>query len=255
MNNQQYLNVGLKAVKQSAPLFKKYFGHPNKVEKKNNNRLDLVTEIDRAIEKKIRATIGRVFPHHAILGEESGLSKGNDFTWVIDPIDGTTNYIQGVPECVISLALWDKNGPVVGIIYNPITGSLFHAQKGKGAFLNNKKIKVSQTKSIQDAFCAIGWNESASGQAAEFFGMVKKISRKIRILGTSALQLAYVAGAELDFFAVKSIKAWDFAAGVLIITEAGGRVTDWQGKPVTLSCQSLIASNGKLHKELLGQLR
>jgi myo-inositol-1(or 4)-monophosphatase len=253
MSNQDYLKVAVQAAKRSGNIFKKYFGRPEKVEKKNGNRLDLVTEVDKKIEAAISKFIHKRFPTHSILGEETGLTEQineQKLVWAIDPIDGTTNYIQGVAECVISLALWNEHGPIAAVIYHPINNLMFTAAKGTGCFLNGKKIKVSGTKKIIDAFAGVGWNESMDKGAVSLFDLMKKHSRKIRILGSSALQLAYVSSGTMDCFVVKGIRAWDFAAGVLLIQEAGGKVTDFVGNHPTLDSRQLIASNGKLSKEL-----
>ena len=142
----KYYQVALAAVKQAAVVFKKYFGCPKTVSIKDGNYGNLLTEVDGKIEKMIRQKIHQHFPNHKIIGEELGWEKTekNDMVWIIDPIDGTTNFSRGIPLCCISLALWDKDNPRLGIIYNPITNQLYSAQKGKGAKLNGKKIKVSK---------------------------------------------------------------------------------------------------------------
>lgn len=250
-NSQSYLKAAIEAAKESGRIFAKFFGKPKEVKKKNGDPRNLVTEIDFKIEKLIKTHIHKNFPGHCIMGEETGWENHAEekLKWYIDPIDGTSNFIQGLPFACISIALWDNKGPLIGVVYNPILKYMYTATRGGGAFLNNKKIRVSQTSTLKDAFGCIGWVERESG--VKLFAKIIRSCRKVRGLATSALQTAMVGGNILDFYVTRDLHIWDFAAAVLITTEAGGKVTDFKGNPVTPQSQSIIVSNGKIHKELL----
>ena len=249
----KYLNTAVSAAKEAGIIFKKYFGKPKKVSLKNGDPRNLVTEIDRALEKLIKAKLHQAFPKHDIIGEETGLSRfhnKNSFQWFVDPVDGTTNYIQGLPFCCISIALWDEKGPLVGVVYNPILNLLFTASRGQGAYLNNKKIKVSKETRPIHAYGGFGWGRDRE-KAAKNFPVLIKFMNKIRTIGSSTLELCFVALGVYDFHIQTHFSIWDFAAAVLVITEAGGKVTDWKGNPVSKQTVNIVACNPKLHQKLL----
>lgn len=259
-SSKQYLQVATDAAKKGGVIFKKYFGRPEKISKKEGNKFNLVTPADLAIEKLIKNIITKNFPHHQILGEESGWNeeKENNFKWIIDPIDGTTNFIQGIPLCAISIALWDEKGPLVAVVYDPLHEKLYQAERGKGAKMNGKKISVSTVTKFENALGGFGWNEAYDPTLMNAVRLCESIitnARKSRVLATTTLQMAYTAESVFDFFAVNAIRVWDFAASYLLITEAGGKVTDWNGKVPDLQTTNLVASNGKLHTEILNKLK
>jgi fructose-1,6-bisphosphatase/inositol monophosphatase family enzyme len=252
-----YLDVAIIAAKESSKIFQKYFGKPKYIKHKGGNARNFVTEIDIKIEKLIRAKIAKKFPNDKIIGEELGWEKQitkNNNIWIIDPIDGTNNFIQGTPACCISIAVWDRKGPLVGVIYNPITEELYSAQRGKGAFLNGKKISVSKITKLIDAYGGAGWSEIRLNGAKLLLALLNKVG-KLRTFGSTALQLCYVASGTFDFYAVADMHIWDIAASMLIITEAGGKVTDMKNQPVSLTSSNIVGSNGKLHKFLLREIR
>lgn len=252
MNNQRYLKVATQGAKESGKIFKQYFGNAGKVSTKNGNPRDLVTEIDKKIETQIRKLVLKHFPKHKIIGEEYGshILEKNDLIWIIDPIDGTNNFIQGLPICCISIALWDKQGPLIAAVYNPILNYMFTGVRGEGAFLNGKKIKISAQTNLSKAFGGYGWGRNVNKGARNFPKLVK-ILNKIRTLGSTTFELAFVALGVYDFHIQAEIKIWDFAASVLLVSEAGGKVTDWQGKTIGLETTNLLAGNKKLHNQLL----
>lgn len=255
-NNEQYLKVALFAAKQAGPIFKRYFGNPKKVSIKNKNIRNSVTEVDLRIEKLIRGIVHKNFPKHKVIGEEYGAENflKNDMVWIIDPIDGTNNYIRGVPLCCISIAVWQNGKPAVAVLYNPLAEQLFSATAGKGAKLNNKKIAVSQVGQLAMAYGGIGWSLKLD-KAKKMFGTIVPFVNKSRALGTTALQLAYVAAGIYDYYTVNDMHIWDVAAGILLIEEAGGKVTDWHGKKIIYQVHEMVASNGKIHGQLLKQLK
>ena len=255
MSTKNYLKVAVAAAKDSGKIFKQFFGKPNNIKMKNDNPRDLVTEIDTQIESKIRKRIFKHFPKHKIIGEEFGSHKinPNDLIWIIDPIDGTHNYIQGLPFCCISIALWDKSGPLAAALYNPVLNQLFTAERGKGAKLNNKPIKVSKKNQLIRAFGAVGWIDVEKG--LKLFSTMAEHCKKLRVLASSAVQICLVGSGNLDFYIAKNIKIWDFAAGILVAKEAGGIITDLGGKKIGLDTKNVVASNPHLHKQLVSVLK
>jgi myo-inositol-1(or 4)-monophosphatase len=254
--SEKYLQVAITAAKQSGEIFNKYFGKAENVRRKDGNKFNLVSSADIKIERLINKIITGKFPSHQILGEESGWGKQkeNSYKWIVDPIDGTTNFIQGVPLCATSIALWDKSGPLVAVVHDPLRKKLYQAVRGQGAEINGKKIQVSKIKKLGDTFGGFGWNEAYDPSVLNATRLSSKIitsARKARVLGSTVLQLAYVAEGIFDFYIVNAIKAWDFAASSLLITEAGGKVTDWQGKNPALDTNCLIGSNGATHSQLI----
>lgn len=252
----KYLKIAIKAAKQSGKIFVRHFGKIKDYKQKNNDPRNLVTAIDLKIEKNIKAFIHRHFPDHQLMGEEFGWqssAKKTGFKWYIDPIDGTSNYIQGLPLACISIALWDEFGPLVAVVYNPLLKQTYTAQRGKGAYLNGKKIKVSKVKSFSGAFGSIGWVERSNG--VKLFAKIIRVCRKVRGLATSALQTCMVGNGILDFYVTRDLHIWDFAAAILIVKEAGGQVTDFQGRSLTENSSGIVASNGKFHNEILKTIK
>jgi myo-inositol-1(or 4)-monophosphatase len=254
-SQEQYLKVAVDAAKKAGVAFTKNFGKPKNVQMKNNDFHNLVTEVDQAIENQIRKTIIKKFPTHKIIGEEysKDVVGKKDLVWIIDPIDGTTNYIQGLPLCCISIALWDNKGPLVAALYSPILNQLFTASRGKGAKLNSKPISVSKENRLPHALGGIGWMNAEQGIG--LFSIMAKNCRKLRVLATSALQVCLVASGSFDFYVTDNVNIWDFAAAVLVLAEAGGKTTDIYGKPVNIKTHKIVATNGKLQSQILNKLK
>lgn len=250
--NQIYLETAIKAARQNGPLFKNFFGRPGKVNLKAGNPRDMVTEIDRRIETSIRRQILRKFPKAKIIGEEFAHDEAGpeDLVWIIDPIDGTTNYIHGLPLACISLALWQGHKPLVGVVYNPVTNQLYHAVKNKGAYLNGQRIFVSrQTRPIK-AFGSIGWGRDVQAAGKKLPGFIKTLG-KVRSFGSTAWELCLVASGQMDYYIQMRAKIWDFAAAALVVKEAGGKITELSGKNLTVQSGNLLAANKTLHPKLL----
>ena len=252
MVNDEYLKTAVDTAKASGKIFQRYFGKPKNVSIKNGDPKNFVTEVDQKIEKQIRKLLQKKFPTHKIIGEELGSHKleKNDYIWIIDPIDGTVNFIHGLPLCCISIALWDSHGPLIAVVFSPALNLLFTAQRGKGANLNGRKIKVSDKK----YFGGFGWGRNPI-QAAKNFPKIIKHLPKIRALGSSALEFAFVAAGIFDFHIQAGINIWDFAASVLLIQEAGGKVSDWKGKPLTLNSTHIAGGNKLTHPNLVKILK
>lgn len=216
---------------------------------------NLVTEADHASEKAILSVIKRNFPEHQILAEESGaLSQNSEFKWVIDPIDGTVNFAQGIPLNCVSIGVEHKGDIVMAAVYNPHLNEFFFAEKGKGATLNDKPIRVSQ-KSVTLHSCLVtGFpytyiNES-NGPLEVFERFVRK-GVPVRRLGSAAIDLCWVACGRFDGFFEQKLEPWDSAAGFLIVEEAGGRVTDFKGDAFSIYQHKVVATNGLIHAEML----
>lgn len=254
--NEHYLKTAISAAKLAGPDFKKYFGKPRHIKLKGGDIHNQVTEVDVKLEQKITAHIKKSFPGAQFIGEE--LAPNNrenlgEVFWIIDPIDGTTNYIQGIPMCCVSVAAWDKNGPLAGVLYNPIQNQIYTASRGQGAFLNGKQIKVSSTKQLKKALGGVGWFAPKDG--LKLFSNLIFSGRKLRVFATTAWQLGLVASGTFDFFCSSDLHIWDVAAGLLIVQEAGGKATLLNGKSYSVDCLNILASNGKLHSQILSKVK
>jgi myo-inositol-1(or 4)-monophosphatase len=220
--------------------------------------INLVTEADKISEKMITSKITTLFPDHDILAEEfTHIDRGSDFRWIIDPLDGTTNYAHGYPYFCVSIALERLNTMIVGIVYDPMLDEMFVAEKGKGAFLNEREIHVSNTRGVIKSLLATGFpydiREDSHNNLNYFNEMILQ-AQAIRRAGSAALDLAYVAAGRFDGFWELKLNPWDIAAGWLLVKEAGGIVTDMGGKNYFIESPSILASNGRIHAEMMAVL-
>lgn len=214
----------------------------------------LVTDADIASEQVLREKLHMLFPQAAIIAEETGGSEQGGYAWVIDPLDGTTNFFYGIPYFCISVALTWQGQPLVGVIYNPMTNECFYAIRDQGAFLNEQPIRVSMRTNLDNAFLAVGV-PCAHEQRERFWQQIASVQQATyswRKLGSAALDLAMVAAGRCDVVLYGTIRWWDVAAGLLLVTQAGGQVTDFGGQELTPAFTSLMASNRHLH-EAVGQ--
>lgn len=214
---------------------------------------DFVTVVDKASEKLVVSAIRRHFPTHAIQGEEDGYSPGRDFLWIIDPLDGTSNYIHTFPLFAVSIGIMDRKGLCAGVIYDPLHREMFWAEKGRGAFLNRRRIRVSAVKRLADALVTTGIPFRARARYREYMRSLERISLAtvgLRRGGSAALDMAYVACGRFDAFWEMDLSPWDIAAGTLIVAEAGGRVTDLWGRGDSLKNGDTLATNGRVHAQL-----
>ena len=216
--------------------------------------INLVTEADLKSEAIIKKAIRKRYPNHTILAEESGLEERGDIRWVIDPLDGTTNFAHGLPWFCTSLALEVEGEIVLGIVYNPVLKECFSAIKEKGAFLNQKPIRVSQTKELSKALLATGFpydiQQNPEPVMTRFRNMIMH-ARGVRRAGSAALDLCYVACGRFDGFWEERLHPWDTAAGMLIVQEAGGRVSDFSNNFYSIYGKEILATNGFLHRDML----
>lgn len=248
--------VGLDAAYKSAGILRRYLGRISKVNKKG--AIDLVTEADVASEKSIIETIRGKFPEHEILAEESGLNRGSsDYRWIIDPLDGTTNFAHQLGIFSISIAFAIQGDIVLGIVLNPVTEELFAAVKGKGAELNGRSIRVSGSKTVSESLLVTGFPydfKSVIEPLLTRFSNCLKASQGIRRLGSAALDLCFVACGRFDGFWEQRLNPWDTAAGMVIAQEAGAVVTDFFNNPFTIDKKEILATNGRIHDEMLSLL-
>ncbi len=244
---------------KSSKILKKFWGKLSDIQEKKFT-WDLVTEADKESEELIINEIIKAYPDHSILSEEAGLhQKGStEYSWIIDPLDGTTNYTHQYPMVSISIALAFQGKPIVGVVYNPILEELFVASLGHGASLNGKKIRVSAVKELERSLLATGFaydrKETAENNYAEFCH-ITNISQGVRRGGSAALDLAYVAAGRLDGYWERGLNPWDIAAGVVLIQEAGGKVTSYEGKELVLESGRILATNGTIHNLLISELK
>ena len=225
---------------------------------RHKGAVDLVTEVDLACEEAIREVLARGAPGTAVLGEETGATGSNSDTgrWVVDPLDGTTNFAHGYPVFCVSIA-WEETGEtVLGVVYDPTRDELFQVERGQGALCNGARVRVSATQLLADSILATGFPYDRATNPrnyAEFRHLTQR-THGVRRSGSAALDLAYVACGRLDGFWEPGLQPWDLAAGCLLVREAGGRVTDYRGGPFTPYDGDVAASNGPLHPDLLEAL-
>jgi myo-inositol-1(or 4)-monophosphatase len=253
------IHTAIEAALEAGRFLKMNMGKVKHIERKQGQETNLVTEIDRTSEAMIIATIKRRFPHHDILAEESGShNKQSDFRWIIDPLDGTTNFTHGLPVFCVSIALEVKGVLTLGVVYDPNLNELFTVEKGRGAFLNNRPIRVSTTEGLDESLVVTGFPYSIRknpGNAIQHFTNFLLEAQAVRRLGSAALDLCYVAAGRFDGYWEVALNPWDMAAGVLLVEEAGGKVTDFRGFPSTIYNPPVLATNGIVHDQMVEVLR
>ena len=253
-----FLTTAVETVVRAGDMMMERVGGAMRVDKKSS--IDLVTEVDVAIERMFRDLIAKRFPAHAVLGEEFGGSATAPAgpCWVFDPIDGTTNFAHGLPIFCSSLALEIDGVAEIGAIYDPNRKELFTAIRGGGAFLNGQPIRVSSATTIIDALLVTGFPYDVHARVEEIVGLFREFvgrARAVRRLGSAAIDLCYVAAGRMDGFWERDLNPWDIAAGALLVTEAGGRVTGLDGWPFTSRGRSVLASNHLIHDAMLDVIR
>ena len=253
------LEIAVEAAREAGALLKLHSGKAQSIERKEGQETNLVTEIDRRSEEMIIGRIRRKYPHHDFLAEESGgKERHSEYCWIIDPLDGTTNFTHGLPVFCVSIGL-ERNGEIVaGVVYDPNHDELFTAEKGKGATLNRKRIRVSSTSRLIDSLLVTGFPYTLRDDPEEIirhFNNFLLEAQALRRLGSAALDLAYVAGGRFDGFWESSLNPWDMAAGVLLVQEAGGKFTDFEGNPSTVHKKAVLTSNGVIHDQMIEVLR
>ena len=252
------LNIMEKACKKASKLLIRDFGEVEKLQVSKKGPGDFVTNSDKRTEKIIINELSLARPDYSFLAEESGASgKSTEFKWIIDPIDGTTNFLHGVPYFAISIGLEKNKEIICGMIFNPITNEMFYAEKGKGAYLNNSRIRVSSRKNIDECVLLTGGPILSYKNKEIFFKEYESVSRKVaatRKFGSSALDLAYLASGRCDGVWERNLNYWDIAAGIIIVKEAGGTVSDFKGGDKYIEDRNLLATNSKMDKDLIALL-
>ncbi|OCG62041.1 inositol-1-monophosphatase [Gilliamella sp. Fer4-1] len=250
------LNIAIRAARKAGNVAIKAYENPSSIEIEAKGTNDFATNADRAAEALIIETIKKAYPDHTIIAEESGLAKGNnaDTQWIIDPIDGTTNFIKNIPHFAVSIAARVKGKTEIAVVYNPMSNELFTAARGKGAQLNGYRIRVSNAKGLEGSVLATALPFKAKQYSDSYFTVLQKLFVKcgdFRRAGSAALDLAYVAAGRLDGFFEIGLKPWDIAAGELILREAGGVVTDFAGGNNYMVSGNIVAGNPRVVKDLL----
>jgi len=251
-NLRDYLRFARQTAVGAGSLLLKKANKHNRVSFKG--RINLVTEADLASERYIIKAIEKKFPNHSILAEEeSAKNKASEFKWIIDPLDGTTNFAHGFPFYCVSIALEYRGEIILGVVYDPQREELFHATIGGGSFLNGKKIHVTEETKLSRALLATGFPYdigSSNEDNLKNFARFAKVARGIRRPGSAALDLCYLACGRIDGFWELKLSPWDTAAGKLIVEEAGGKVTDFNGEKYFIYGKYILASNGRIHNQM-----
>ncbi|HUN60419.1 MAG TPA: inositol monophosphatase family protein [Candidatus Sulfotelmatobacter sp.] len=249
---KNFLEVAIETAQDAGKILREEMERPPAISHKAE--FDLVTQADRRSEALIVSRLQKYFPGHAVAAEEgSGKDTGSEYRWHVDPLDGTTNFAHAYPCFCVSLALARKNELLLGVIYNPIYNELFTAARGEGAFFNGKKIHCSKIDALKNSLLCTGFpnHDRESNPNFRFYWDFTLRSHGVRRDGSAALDLAYVAMGRFDSFWEFGLNPWDTAAGVVLVEEAGGKISDMQGQPYVLGGPSILASNGNIHEEML----
>ncbi len=249
------IQLAIEAALEAGTYLKASIGNVLEVERKFGQETNLVTQIDKKAEEIIISRIKQKYPHHDFLAEESGShNKKSEYRWIIDPLDGTLNFTHGVPLFSVSIAVEKRGEIVAGVVYEPNLGELFTAEKGKGAFLNKKPIRVSRVDNLIESLMVTGFpytiRDNPENAVQHFVNVLMK-AQGVRRLGSAAVDLCYVGCGRFEGFWEVSLNPWDMAAGVLLVQEAGGRFTDFHGAPSTIYTKQILATNGLIHDKVV----
>jgi myo-inositol-1(or 4)-monophosphatase len=253
------LKVMSDAARKAARGLNRDFGELAELQVAKKAPADFVSAADLKAEQAIFEVLAKARPGYGFLGEERGMIEGTDktHTWIVDPLDGTTNFLHAIPHFAINIALQREGAVVAAVTYNPVTNELFWAEKGKGCFLNDKRLRVAARTRMDEAVLATGIPFLGHGQHARFLKELHQVSQRVagvRRFGSAALDLAWVAAGRFDGYWERDLKAWDIAAGLLLVTEAGGKATDANGADDALADNSVCAGNLEIHPLLLDRL-
>ncbi len=250
------LNVMIKACRKAAKVLIRDFGEVEKLQVSVKGPGDFVTVTDKKVEKILIDELQKARPNYSILSEETGEIKNDDeFRWIIDPIDGTANFLHGIPHFAISIGLEKKNEIICGIIYDPIKDEMFMGEKGSGSFLNNQRMRVSGRKKLKDCVIFTGGPRSLAKDKdlslREYQNFSSKVLTPIRKMGSAALDMAYVAAGRSDGFWHRNLNYWDIAAGIILVKEAGGFVNDFSGDDKYVENENILVTNANISKEMI----
>jgi myo-inositol-1(or 4)-monophosphatase len=254
------LNVMIKAVRRAGRTLKRDFGEVEHLQVSLKGPANFVTAADRRAEEILHEELLKARPGYGFLGEEGGKRPGADktHTWIVDPLDGTSNFLHGIPQFCISAALQRDGTSIGGVIYNPVTDELFTAERGKGAFLNDQRLRVAARQRLADAIVSCALPHYGRGDLAIFqkeFGAVQEKVAGLRRFGSAALDLAWIAAGRLDGYWERDLSPWDMAAGILLVREAGGFISDLDGNDAMFAKGQILAGNDTIHRELLRLLK
>ena len=252
------ITIAVRAARQAGSVIMRSFHRLDTLTVSEKQVNDYVSEVDRNAEQAIIDIIRRAYPGHAILAEESGMHGKDDFQWVIDPLDGTTNYLHGFPQFAISIALKQRGRLEAGVIYDPVHDEMYTASRGDGALLNDRRLRVTDQKTLKGALLGTGIPFRDQRYMDAYLGMLKDLTREtagIRRPGSAALDFAYVAAGRLDGFWELGLSEWDFAAGALLVQEAGGVVSDIGGGSRHMETGNVITAGVRLHRLMVDAIR
>ena len=254
------INVMVKACRKASKILIRDFGEVEKLQVSIKGPGDFVTASDKKVEKILIEELQKARPNYSILSEEIGkINNDESFKWIIDPIDGTANFLHGIPHFAISIGLEHDGEIICGIIYDPIKDEMFVAEKGNGSYLNNQRIRVSSRSKLENCIIFTGGPkqnaENRELALKEYNNFSSKVLIPIRILGSGALDMAYVAAGRCDGFWSRNLNYWDIAAGIILVKEAGGFVTDFNGENGYVQNKTILASNAKINKEMIEVLK
>ena len=252
------LNIAIRAARSAGNIIIRSLQHVEHLEVTRKGRNDFVTDVDRLAEQEIISVIHKSYPDHAILAEESGEQGHNETIWIIDPLDGTANFLHGFPHYCVSIGVMVRGRIEHGVIYDPLRDELFTASRGAGAQLNDRRLRVTKQKTLAGSLIATGfpfkYHEHFPAYLATFNAVFPEVS-DLRRGGSAALDLAYVAAGRVDAYWELGLQKWDLAAGVLLIEEAGGVVSDFTGGENHIEHGNLVAGNFNIHQQLLNQIK
>ena len=253
------LNIAIKAARKAGNIINRASRDLDQIKVETKQRNDFVTEVDRAAEAAIIDELRKAFPDHAILAEESGQSKAArmEYCWIIDPLDGTTNFIHGVPQYCVSIGLKHKDVITQGVVFDPVKNELFTATRGTGAYLNDRRVRVTKRDKLADGLIGTGFPFRDGSDLDRYMAMFKAVTLAaagVRRPGAAALDLAYVAAGRFDGFWEIGLSPWDIAAGSLLVQEAGGLIGDLKGDSGYLASGEVVAGNAKVFSQLLNVL-
>jgi len=248
------VNVAVRAARAAGQIILRYMNRVDALAIVEKQRLDFASEVDRAAEAEIIRELRRAFPAHAILAEESGAQGKSRHVWVIDPLDGTHNYLRGIPHFCVSIAMLENGEPMHGVVYDPLRDELFTASRGDGAYLNDRRIRASSRGQLGGALLGTGFPFRQRAHLDAQLGMTRALlgeAEDLRRSGSAALDLAYVANGRFDGFFEIGLKPWDMAAGCLLVREAGGRFCDFVGREGIPESGNLVAGGFKVVEGML----
>ncbi len=254
------LNIAVRAARAAGNVITRNMDRVDTLKIDHKQRNDMVSEVDRQAESEVLRVLNKAYPDHAVLGEEGGLigNANAEYTWIVDPLDGTTNFLHGFPHFNVSIALKHKGRMSQAVVYNPVSQELFTATRGDGAWLNNKRIRVSKTHAMSEALVGNGFPYRDGDDLGKHIDMTRELTSRclgIRRPGACALDMAFVAAGRLDGYWISGFSEWDVAAGALIVREAGGLVNDYAGGSDYVSSRTLVCGNPKIAHGMIGVIK